>query len=93
MATSILDIAPPVAAPAARGAEYPLYGAAARGGPYNSHVVSVLVFVALTGVGWVSVWLTAWVGVCLILGLYFDARPLRRKVVLSAIPSQTMMYA
>jgi hypothetical protein len=92
MATSILDMAPPVAS-AAQGAEYPLYGAALRGGSYNSHVVSALVFVALTAMGLVSIWVTAWVGACLILALYFDARPLRRKIVLSAIPSQTMLYA
>jgi hypothetical protein len=93
MATSILDIAPPAAAPEARGAEYPLYGAAARGGPYNSHLVSALVFVALAAVGWAPLWLTAWVVICLILGMSFDARPLQRKIVLAAIPSQTMLYA
>ncbi len=75
------------------GADYALYGHALRGGPYNSHIVSGVVFLILAGVGLVGIWLAAWVAVCLVLAIWLDHRPWKRKVALRAIPGQSLLYA
>jgi len=92
MATSVLELEQVGAAPDVRGAEYPLYGQAPRGGPYNSHLVSAAVFVALSALGLVSSWLTVWVGVCLAAAMLLDDRSWKRKVVPAAIPGQLALY-
>ena len=79
--------------PDVHGAEYPLYGQAQAGGPYNSHLVSGAVFVVLTLLGLVSPWLTAWIGACLVAAMLLDARPWKRKIVPAAIPAQFALYA
>jgi len=95
MATSVLELEQEQcgAAPDVRGAEYPLFGQAAGGGAYNSHVVSAAVFVGLTALGLVSVWLTVWIGTCLVAALLVDARSWKRKIAPSAIPGQMALYA
>lgn len=84
---------PPLSAlPAHDGAEYPLYGSAQAGGAYNSHLASAVVFAALTAIGAVNGWLTAWVLLCLVAALLFDNRSWRRKIALPALGGQLALY-
>jgi hypothetical protein len=92
MATSLLPIETAAPAPAVHGAEYPLYGQAQRGGFYNSHLLSALVFVALAAAGFINVWLTAWLITCLVVAIVLDGRGWRRKVVVAAMPGQLLLY-
>jgi sterol desaturase/sphingolipid hydroxylase (fatty acid hydroxylase superfamily) len=92
MATSVYELEHGAVTPDVRGAEYPLYGQAQQGGPYNSHLVSEAVFVVLTFLGLVSAWLTAWIGACLVAAMLLDSRPWKRKVVPAAIPAQFALY-
>jgi len=92
MATTLHNDARDAVGPKVEGAEYPIYGSAAAGGPYNSHIYTGIVVAALTAVGWVNLWLTCWIGGCLLVALLLDARSWKRKVVLSAIPAQAFLY-
>ena len=79
-------------APEGSIAEYPLHGQAQHGGPYNSHVVSAFIFVALAATGVIHPGLAAWVAMCLLAALLLDDRAWRRKILLSAIPQQMALY-
>jgi sterol desaturase/sphingolipid hydroxylase (fatty acid hydroxylase superfamily) len=86
---------PHVAPPAtfAPGAEYRVYGRAKTGGVYNSHLVSGVVFAALGAIGAISIWLVLWIEVCLLAAFVLDRRSWTRKVSLTAIPGQLMLYS
>ncbi len=93
MATNVLAAEQDEAGPKVQGADYTLYGQARRGGPYNSHVLSGVVFLILAGLGLIGAWLTTWLVACLVVALCLDARSWKRKIVLRAMPAQTLLYA
>lgn len=74
------------------GGVYSVRGDAPAVGPYNSHFVFVAFLSACGLFGWVSPWLVAWVAVCFCGGLMFDQRRLGRKLALTALPRQTLLY-
>jgi len=76
-----------------KGAEYLLFGKAKRGGAYNSHLVSGIIFAILGITGVVNPWLVVWLEVCLVAGILIDERSLKKKISLRAIPSQMMLYS
>ena len=93
MATGVLDVEQRSPAPLPRRrAEYALSGQARAGGAYNSHLVSVALFVVLAAAGWMNAWLVAWLVACMLAALLVDERPWRRKVSPGAMPGQVWLY-
>lgn len=94
MATGILNRLPHTHADErTRRPDYELRGKGVAGGAYNGHVAFLAVLVALSAARWFDWWLLAWIGASFAAAILLDQRSWRRKVNISALPSQCVLYA